>query len=80
MRSISLREKPPGTFKLRSIDKHTMAPHFTAFWSTRMWRALANGDVQLSKGEDGTEYSHISERQTKTRSGADLRNVRPIKP
>ena len=32
------------------------------------------------KDADGTEYLHFSERQTKTRSGADPRNVRPIKP
>ena len=38
------------------------------------------GDVQLMKDADGTEYLHFSERQTKTRSGADPRNVRPIKP
>ena len=38
------------------------------------------GDVQLMKSKAGTEYLHFSERQTKTRSGADPRNVRPIKP
>ena len=38
------------------------------------------GDVQLMKDADGTEYLHFSERQTKTKSGADPRNVRPIKP
>ena len=32
------------------------------------------------KDADGTEYLHFCERQTKTRSGADPRNVRPIKP
>ena len=32
------------------------------------------------KDADGTEYLHSSERQTKTRSAADPRNVRPIKP
>ena len=37
------------------------------------------GDVQLMKDTDGTDL-HFSERQTKTRSGADPRNVRPIKP
>ena len=37
-------------------------------------------DVQLMKDADGTEYLHFSETQTKTRSGADPRNVRPIKP
>ena len=38
------------------------------------------GDVQLMKDADETEYLHISERQTKTRSGADPRNTRSIKP
>ena len=33
------------------------------------------GDVQLTKDKDGIEYLHFSERQTKTRSGADPRNV-----
>ena len=28
-------------------------------------------NVQLMKDADGTEYLHFSERQTKTRSGAD---------
>ena len=32
------------------------------------------------KDADGTEYLHFSERQTKTGSGADPHNVRPIKP
>ena len=38
------------------------------------------GDVQLMKDAHETEYLHFYERQTKTRSGADPRNVRPIKP
>ena len=38
------------------------------------------GYVQLMKDAAGTEYLNFSERQTKTRSGADPRNVRPIKP
>ena len=29
-----LSEKTPGIFKRRSIDKHTLALQFTAFWST----------------------------------------------
>ena len=32
------------------------------------------------KDADGTEYLHFSERQSKTTSGADPRNVRPFKP
>ena len=43
-------------------------------------RQMCWGDVQLMKDADGTEYLHFSERQTKTRSGAHPRNVRPIKP
>ena len=39
MRSIF--SKPPSNFKRRSIDKHTLALHFNAFWSTRIWRASA---------------------------------------
>ena len=38
------------------------------------------GDVQLMNDADETEYLHISERQTKTRSEADPRNTRSIKP
>ena len=38
------------------------------------------GDVQLMNDADETEYFHISERQTKTRSGADPRYTRSIKP
>ena len=48
-----------------------------------MWREhwqMYWGDVQLKKDADGTGYLHFSERQTKTRKGADPRNVRPIKP
>ena len=33
------------------------------------------GDVQLMTDADGTEYLHFSDRQTKTRSGADPPNV-----
>ena len=43
-------------------------------------RQMCWGDVQLMKDADGTGYLHSSERQTKTRSAADPRNVRPIKP
>ena len=43
-------------------------------------RQICWGDVQLMKDADGTEHLHSSERQTKKRSAADPRNVRPIKP
>ena len=39
--NIFYEKKLPGNFKRRSIDKHTLALQFTAFWSTRMWRASA---------------------------------------
>ena len=38
------------------------------------------GDVQLHMEADGTEYLEYSERQTKTRTGADPRYVRAVKP
>ena len=41
---------------------------------------MAWGDVKLEQEADGTEYLEYTERQTKTRMGADPRNVRPIKP
>ena len=41
-------------------------------------RQITWGDVQLHMEADGTEYS--SERQTKTRTGVEPRNVRAIKP
>ena len=40
--NIFYEKKLPRNFKRRSIDKHTLALQFTAFWSTRMWRASAN--------------------------------------
>ena len=70
-----------GISKRRSIDKHSLALQFTSFRSTRLCRASANarGGVQLMKDADETEHLHFSNRQTKTRRGADSRNVRPIK-
>ena len=38
------------------------------------------GDVQLHMEADGTEYLEYPERQTKTRTGAESRNVRAVKP
>ena len=37
------------------------------------------GDVQLLTDVDAAEYLEFSERQTKTRTGAESRNVRAIK-
>ena len=49
-------------------------------WGCGQHRQMWWGDVQLMKDADGTEYLHFSDRQTKTRSGADPPNVWPIKP
>ena len=38
------------------------------------------GDVQLLTDANGAEYLEYSERQTKTRTGAEPRNVRAVKP
>lgn len=44
-------------------------------------RDLKWGDIELLTDEDGDEYlSHIRERHTKTRPGADPKNVRKFKP
>ena len=43
-------------------------------------RKMTWGDVQLHREADGTEYLEYSERQTKTRTGAEPRNVRAVKP
>ncbi|KXJ06675.1 Uncharacterized protein KIAA1958 [Exaiptasia diaphana] len=52
-------------FGLRACDEH---------------RQMKWGDVQLKTDTDGTEYLEYSERQTKTRTGEDPRNIRPVKP
>ena len=43
-------------------------------------RQMTWGDVQLHREADGAEYLEYSERQTKTRTGAEPRNVRAVKP
>ena len=43
-------------------------------------RRMKWGDVQLLTDVDGAEYLEFSERQTKTRTGAEPRNVRAVKP
>jgi hypothetical protein len=37
------------------------------------------GDVKLLKDPEGTEYLQYTERQTKTRTGIDPKNVRKVK-
>ena len=37
-------------------------------------------DVQHIRAVDGSKYIEYSERQTKTRTGAELRNIRSAKP
>ena len=38
------------------------------------------GDIQLLTDANGAEYLDYSERQTKTRTGAEPPNVRAVKP
>ena len=47
-------------FGLRGCDEH---------------RKMCSGDVKLMAAADGTEYLEYSERQTKTGTGAEPRNV-----
>ena len=51
-------------FGLRSCEEH---------------RQMTWGDMQLHMEADGTEYLEYSEGQTKTRAGAEPRNVRAVK-
>ena len=43
-------------------------------------KELRWGDIVLKTDSDGKEYLECFERQTKTRTGEDPRNQRPIKP
>ena len=43
-------------------------------------RNLRWGDVQLFEDSEGCEFLEVNERQTKTRQGEDVRNVRSVKP
>ena len=43
-------------------------------------KELRRGDIVLKTDSDGKEYLEYFERQTKTRTGEDPRNQRPIKP
>ena len=52
-------------FGLRGCDEH---------------RRMKWGDVQLLTDANGAEYLEYSKRQTKTRTGAEPRNVRAVKP
>ena len=43
-------------------------------------KELRWGNIVLKTGSDGKEYFEYFERQTKTRTGEDPRNQRPLKP
>ena len=38
------------------------------------------GDIKLKDSSDGTEYLEYNERQTKTRTGENIVDIRQIKP
>ena len=44
------------------------------------YRQMCWSDVKLLRDADGTEYLEYCEHQTKTRSGEEPRNIRPVKP
>ena len=52
-------------FGLRGCDEH---------------RKMTWGDIQLIRDVERTEYLEYSERQIKTRTGAETRNIRSVKP
>jgi len=52
-------------FGLRGCDEHCQM-----YWS----------DEKLLRDADGTKYLEYCERQTKTKSGEEPRNIRPVKP
>lgn len=45
MRSLFSTKKPPGNFKWGSINKHTLALPFIAFWSTRVWWKQTRAEI-----------------------------------
>ena len=38
------------------------------------------GDIQLKTSADGVEFLEYTERQTKTRTGAEPKDIRAVKP
>ena len=54
--------------------------HFGLRGGKQEHRGLCWGDVTLKRDSDGREYLELRERQTKTRTGEDIRNVREVAP
>ena len=54
--------------------------HFGLRGSKQEHRGLCWGDVTLKRDSDGREYLELRVRQTKTRTGEDIRNVREVAP
>ena len=54
--------------------------HFGLRGGKQEHRGLCWGDVTLKHDSDGREYLELRERQTKTRTGEDIRNVREVAP
>jgi len=44
------------------------------------YEGMCWGDVKLKETADGKEYLEFNERQTKTRTGSDYRNIRAMSP
>ena len=53
--------------------------HFGLRGGMQEHRNIMWGDIQI-KEANGQEYLELQERQTKTRTGENVRDVRPVKP
>ena len=78
MRSIFSKEKKILGISKRNALNNTLwlfNPLHFGLRGRREHQQMCWGNVQLMTDADGTEHLHFSERQTKTRSGADSSNI-----
>ena len=67
----------------RGFNQHGLAKEFNPRFGLRGCverRQMCWSDVKLLRDADGTEYLEYCERQTKTRSGEEPLNIKPVKP
>jgi hypothetical protein len=78
------------------FEKHQLGPYTPSSIINTLWynnttqfglrgganehRQLCWGDIQLKSESDGGEYIELNERQTKTRTGVNIRDVRTVSP
>ena len=77
-----VRKRATWSFKCWGSREYTLAPQNSPFWFARMRRASTDelGRRKTCQETDRSEYLEYTERQTKTRSGAEPRNIRTVKP